>query len=114
MQTADVDTVQKVEVLKKEVKNMLLEAANQPQQQLKLISDIQRLGVAYHFEAEIDGEMKRMNDIYHELCGTKCKDDLHSVALCFRLLRQHGYNVSCGMSILVPATSLLVLVALYI
>ncbi|XP_074366670.1 sesquiterpene synthase Cop-like [Apium graveolens] len=92
--TPDADTVQKAEVLNKEVKNMLLEAASQPKQQLKLINDIQRLGVAYHFEPEIDGALKRMYDMYHELCGTKSKDELHMVALCFRLLRQHGYYVS--------------------
>ena len=96
MQTPDGDTVQKMEVLKKEVRKMLMEAAHLPREQLKLINDIQRLGVAYHFEVEIDGALKRLNDMYQELCGTKNKDDLNIVALCFRLLRQHGYNVSSG------------------
>nr|AZL40027.1 sesquiterpene synthase [Thapsia villosa var. laciniata] len=92
--TPDSDTVEKIQELKEKVKKMLLEAAHQPQQELKLINDIQRLGVAYHFEVEIDGALKRLNDTYQELCGTKNEDDLHIVALCFRLLRQHGYNVS--------------------
>ncbi|XP_074368916.1 sesquiterpene synthase Cop-like [Apium graveolens] len=65
--TPDEDTVQKIEVLKAEVKKMLLEAASQPQQQLKLIDDIQRLGLAYHFEAEIEAALKCMNDMYHGL-----------------------------------------------
>lgn len=89
--TPDEDTVQKIQVLKEQVKKMLLEAASQPQQQLKLIDDIQRLGVAYHFKVEIDTALQRMNDTYHELCRV---NDLNIVALCFRLLRQHGYNVS--------------------
>ncbi|XP_074368915.1 sesquiterpene synthase Cop-like [Apium graveolens] len=92
--TPDEDTVQKIEVLKAEVKKMLLEAASQAQQQLKLIDDIQRLGLAYHFEAEIEAALKCMNDMYHELCGGTNMNDLHFVALCFRLLRQQGYNVS--------------------
>ncbi|KAL8149836.1 hypothetical protein AgCh_006741 [Apium graveolens] len=100
--TPDEDTVQKIEVLKAEVKKMLLEAASQAQQQLKLIDDIQRLGLAYHFEAEIEAALKCMNDTYHELCGDTNMNDLHFVALCFRLLRQQGYNVSSGMSFLIP------------
>ncbi|XP_063940272.1 sesquiterpene synthase Cop-like [Daucus carota subsp. sativus] len=96
-ETPDSNTVEKIQELKEKVKKMLLEAAHQPQQELKLIDDIQRLGVAYHFEVEIDGALKRLNDIYQGLCGTKNKDDLNIVALCFRLLRQHGYNVSCDV-----------------
>ncbi|KAK1400105.1 Vetispiradiene synthase 1 [Heracleum sosnowskyi] len=93
--TPDEDTLQKIQVLKDEVKKMLLEAASQPQQQLKLIADIQRLGLAYHFQVEIDAALQRMNDAYHELCKvTNMQNDLHFVALCFRLLRQHCYNVS--------------------
>ena len=96
MQTPDSTMVEKIQELREKVKKMLLEAAHQPQQELKLIDDIQRLGVAYHFEVEIDGALKRLNDTYQELCGTKYEDDLHTLALCFRLLRQHGYNVSSG------------------
>lgn len=75
---------------------MLLAAAHQPQQQLKLINDIQRLGVAYHFEAEIEAALSKINDIYHEVCGSETEDGLHMIALCFRLLRQHGFNVPTG------------------
>ena len=58
--------------------------------QLKLIDAIQRLGVAYHFEKEIDEALEKY---YHH--GDH-DGDLDSVALRFRLLRQHGYDVSCG------------------
>ncbi|KAK1364303.1 hypothetical protein POM88_039864 [Heracleum sosnowskyi] len=64
-------------------------------EELTLFTDamLQRLGLAYHFEVEIDAELiKCMNDKYHELCGVKSMIDLHTVALCFRLLRQHGYS----------------------
>nr|BBE32331.1 germacrene D synthase [Chengiopanax sciadophylloides] len=83
----DANTEEHFHQLKEEVKKMLVEAA--PNQQLNLIDDIQRLGVAYHFEAEIDAALQRMNVIFQEN-----DDDLHTVSLRFRLLRQHGYNVS--------------------
>ncbi|KAL8132558.1 hypothetical protein AgCh_008155 [Apium graveolens] len=89
----DSDTEEKVQALKQEARKMLLAAAHQPQQQLKLINDFQRLGVAYHFEAEIEAALSKINDIYHEVCGSQTEDDLHMIALCFRLLRQHGFKV---------------------
>nr|BBE32337.1 beta-caryophyllene synthase [Eleutherococcus sieboldianus] len=83
----DANTKEHFRQLKEEVKKMLVDAA--PNQQLNLIDDIQRLGVAYQFEAEIDAALQRMNVIFQ---GND--DDLHTVSLRFRLLRQHGYNVS--------------------
>lgn len=90
----DHDTKQKIQELKEEVKKLLVAAAHQPDQQLKLIDDLQRLGVAYHFEAEINLALGNMNGVFSELFGTKSEDDLRIVALCFRLLRQQGYDVS--------------------
>lgn len=81
---------------------MLLEAAYQPQQQLKLIDDIQRLGLGYHYKVEINVALKRMNDMYHELCKVENMNDLQFVDLYFRLLRQHGYNVSSGTQVRIP------------
>nr|BBE38103.1 beta-cubebene synthase [Aralia elata] len=83
----DANTKEHIQQLKEEVKKMLAEAT--PNQLLNLIDDIQRLGVAYHFETEIDAALQRTNVIFQEN-----DDDLHTVSLCFRLLRQHGYNVS--------------------
>lgn len=96
MQIPDHDTKQKILELKEEVKKMLLAAAHQPDQQLKLIDDLQRLGVAYHFEAEINLALGNINGIFSELFGTESEYDLRMVALCFRLLRQQGYDVSSG------------------
>ncbi|WOG97605.1 hypothetical protein DCAR_0416946 [Daucus carota subsp. sativus] len=90
----DHDTERKIQELKEEVKEMLLSAAPQPNQQLKLIDDLQRLGLAYHFEAEINLALHDMNGIFSELFANKSEDDLRMVALCFRLLRQQGYDVS--------------------
>ncbi|XP_062005502.1 (-)-alpha-pinene synthase-like [Rosa rugosa] len=59
--------------------------------QMKLIDAMQRLGVAYHFETEIENALEHMQH-------TSVRDgDLYNVALGFRLLREHGYNVSSGI-----------------
>lgn len=58
--------------------------------QMKSIDAMQRLGIAYHFETEIEQALEHMHTTYvHD-------GDLYNVALGFRLLRQHGYNVSSG------------------
>ncbi|CAL5435351.1 unnamed protein product [Camellia sinensis] len=53
-----------------------------------MIDDLQRLGVFYHFEDEIKRGLDniRNDDKWNN-------EDLHSTALQFRLLRQHGYNI---------------------
>lgn len=77
----------------------MLSAGERSQQELiSLIDDIQRLGLSYHFEAEIDTLLQHLKERFGVYYGTKTDDDLHDVALCFRLLRQQGHNVSSGMS----------------
>ncbi|PIN02888.1 (-)-germacrene D synthase [Handroanthus impetiginosus] len=54
---------------------------------------IQRLGVGYHFEKEIDKYLQHI--LYEQIDITnELGSDLHTVALRFLLLRQHGYYVS--------------------
>ncbi|KAL8111151.1 sesquiterpene synthase Cop-like [Apium graveolens] len=88
------DTVEQLQGLKEEVKKMLVQTAEEPKLLINLIDDIQRLGVSYHFEAEIEAVLQHKSDVYHEFCAGEDVDDLHDVALCFRLLRQAGYKVS--------------------
>ncbi|KAL9671732.1 hypothetical protein QQ045_009303 [Rhodiola kirilowii] len=66
-------------------------------EQLELIDDLQRLGVAYHFEKEI---RTMLNKIYYTnyVCNDDDKSalddaDLHRTALACRLFRQHGFAV---------------------
>ncbi|KAK9091098.1 hypothetical protein Sjap_024275 [Stephania japonica] len=81
-----------VEKLKEKVRNILNEVQNEPSKQLSLIDALQRLGVAYHFETEIEEALGQMFD--GEIIQSFLqKKNLHDVALCFRLLRQQGYNV---------------------
>ncbi|CAK9149891.1 unnamed protein product [Ilex paraguariensis] len=77
--------------LKRHMK-MMLEKAEEPLDQLELVDNLQRLGVSYHFEDEIN----RVLEIIYNNNGSDDKwhkEDLYAAALRFRLLRQHGYNV---------------------
>ncbi|KAL6318343.1 hypothetical protein AAG906_039435 [Vitis piasezkii] len=70
-------------------------AAGNPSQLLNFIDAVQRLGVAYHFEREIEESLQHIYDRFHDADDTN--DDLYNIALRFRLLRQQGYNISCGI-----------------
>ncbi|KAL5972791.1 hypothetical protein ACLOJK_039597 [Asimina triloba] len=79
----------RVEELKGEVKSLMSNLRGSVQE-MELINDIQRLGVAYHFEKEIE---EALHSIYASY-SSSAYDDLWTVSLRFRLLRQEGYNVS--------------------
>ncbi|KAL2245369.1 UNVERIFIED_CONTAM: Germacrene-D synthase [Sesamum indicum] len=59
---------------------------------LELIDAIQRLGVGYHFEEEIDKSLQYIHDSYFKYSSED--NDIRTVALCFRLLRQQCYPAS--------------------
>lgn len=76
---------------------------------LNFIDSIQRLGVSYHFEHEIDRALHQIYDISTKDNNIISHDnDLHHVALLFRLLRQHGYRISSGMSLRITPNLILV------
>ncbi|KAG8386224.1 hypothetical protein BUALT_Bualt03G0126700 [Buddleja alternifolia] len=79
--------------LREDVRKVLVTTPDESLNKLELIDSIQRLGVAYHFEKEIDISLKCIYETYSE-CNGKQEDDLYIAALRFRLLRQHGYNLS--------------------
>nr|GMD75791.1 (-)-germacrene D synthase-like [Ipomoea batatas]GMD75793.1 (-)-germacrene D synthase-like [Ipomoea batatas] len=82
--------------LKEKVKNMLVGAPHICSQKLDLINNIQRLGVGYQFENEIEAILQHIFKVYYQLKVEKDEeDDLYAMSLRFRLLRQHGYHVSC-------------------
>ncbi|XP_042488090.1 valencene synthase-like, partial [Macadamia integrifolia] len=86
---------EQVEELKEEVRRMLMADANDPSKKLNLIDSLQRLGVAYHFEEEIEELLEKMQDTLPD-DGLDGYSHLYTIALWFRLLRQQGYNVSCN------------------
>ncbi|KAL3617313.1 hypothetical protein CASFOL_038858 [Castilleja foliolosa] len=86
----DVECLKRVSELMFQVEKMLDEEIT-VDQQLEFIDDLQRLGISYHF----DGKIKHiLNHIYDDDDQRFCfKKDLHSTALEFKILRQHGFSV---------------------
>ncbi|RDX58133.1 (-)-germacrene D synthase, partial [Mucuna pruriens] len=85
-----------VQLLKEDVRKMFVSFMdNDFVFKLNFIDSIQRLGVSYHFEHEIERTLHQIYEI-----STKDNniiahdDDLHCVALLFPLLRQHGYHIT--------------------
>ncbi|KAL0335050.1 UNVERIFIED_CONTAM: (-)-alpha-terpineol synthase [Sesamum radiatum] len=84
--------------LKVEVKKMLVQEKelSRVEELLELIDDLQRLGMSYHFEDEIN---QMLGCLYEQkyAWGTNNSEgkerNLHSTSLAFRLLRQHGFSV---------------------
>ncbi|KAG6432089.1 hypothetical protein SASPL_103662 [Salvia splendens] len=81
-----------IEELKEEARDMLMEKTT-PLNQLILIDTIERLGLAYLFETEIEHKLKQ---IKHDDDDLHCSD-LFTTALGFRLLRQHRHHISCDV-----------------
>ncbi|OMO72194.1 hypothetical protein COLO4_27753 [Corchorus olitorius] len=78
----------RLEELKQSAKK-LFDSTKEPRDQLDLINTIQRLGLAHHFEDEI-------KHVLSQLVHPDIADDLPTVALQFRLLRQNGFFVTTG------------------
>ncbi|XP_060214597.1 sesquiterpene synthase 12-like isoform X2 [Lycium barbarum] len=74
---------------------MLVETPDNSAQKLVLIETIQRLGVAYHFNNEIQTSIQNIFDTTSQLeSENNIDDNLYVVSLRFRLLRQQGHYMS--------------------
>ncbi|XP_073056421.1 germacrene A synthase-like [Primulina eburnea] len=84
--------------LREEVRKMVMAKESKMTDKIVLIDDIQRLGLSYHFEKEIEEQLEQ---IFHESSGSNFKAmenyDMFNTALLFRLFRQHGHNIPCGV-----------------
>nr|A0A348AUV5.1 RecName: Full=Valerianol synthase TPS1A; AltName: Full=Terpene synthase 1; Short=ChTPS1; AltName: Full=Terpene synthase 1a; Short=ChTps1a [Camellia hiemalis]BBC44636.1 valerianol synthase [Camellia hiemalis] len=82
-----------IEVLKEQVRSMVVAGGRKAAEQINLINVLERLGVSYHFEKEIEEQLEQLfakfedNEDY----------DLFTIALHFRIFRQHGYKMSCDV-----------------
>ncbi|KAH9651346.1 alpha-humulene/(-)-(E)-beta-caryophyllene synthase [Citrus sinensis] len=90
VETIDDATQEQHAALKQEVRRMITTTANKLAHKLHMIDSVQRLGVAYHFEKEIEDELGKVS---HDLD----RDDLYVVSLRFRLFRQQGVKISCDV-----------------
>ncbi|XP_058195793.1 valerianol synthase TPS8-like [Rhododendron vialii] len=85
-----------VEVLKEEVKDMLIAVKGKPAEKMVLIDALERLGVSYLFEKEIEELLEHMFSNFEEYSRV-FEDNLFMVSLHFRVFRQHGYSLSSGV-----------------
>uniref|UniRef100_A0A2N9IXM4 Terpene synthase N-terminal domain-containing protein n=1 Tax=Fagus sylvatica TaxID=28930 RepID=A0A2N9IXM4_FAGSY len=82
------DRVKKVE---EDVMSMINNENADLLETLELIDDVQRLGLGYRFEKDITRVLENFaSGCYNE----RVEKSLHATALSFRLLRQHGFEVS--------------------
>ncbi|KAL2895159.1 Sesquiterpene synthase, partial [Bienertia sinuspersici] len=84
---------EEAKVLQQYVRKELLAVVKDPKKRLIYIDAIERLGVAYHFEEEIEANLQNFHN--NEYDDAFYKDDLQYVSLQFRILRQRGFYVSC-------------------
>lgn len=89
------DNARRMEKLTEDVKQLIYMKKGM-EEQLQLIDHLQQLGVAYHFKEDIKDAL---GTIYGsvEKVNMLLKDNLHATALMFRLLREHGFDVSEGV-----------------
>ncbi|KAI0492365.1 hypothetical protein KFK09_026636 [Dendrobium nobile] len=92
MPSSEIEKIKKrIDELKDVIKKQLRDA-NDLLQSLEMIDAIHHLGVAYHFELEINDALKKIHrDGFEE------SEDLHTIALGFRLLRQQRFPISADI-----------------
>ncbi|CAJ2652662.1 unnamed protein product [Trifolium pratense] len=91
----DQNIVAQIETRKSDVRNMLVSKIEKPLAKVHLIDSIIRLGLSYHFEDVIEEVLQHIYDDYVKNGEiTNFEDNLCSLAVLFRLLRQQGLYVS--------------------
>uniref|UniRef100_A0A2C9U3Q6 Terpene synthase N-terminal domain-containing protein n=1 Tax=Manihot esculenta TaxID=3983 RepID=A0A2C9U3Q6_MANES len=86
-----------VEALKETVYDILLRKSTGGLiDNIEFINLLHCLGVSYHFENEIENQLHHIFIALQEQLDDD-KYDLYAVALVFRILRQHGYKISCDV-----------------
>ncbi|PHU17547.1 hypothetical protein BC332_13242 [Capsicum chinense] len=84
---------QEIEVLKEETRSMLLATRGKLAETFNLIDVIERLGIAHHFEKEIDEIFDQIYNENSNFEGDDYNDELFTCALQFRLLGIHEEDI---------------------
>ncbi|KAJ4718974.1 Sesquiterpene synthase [Melia azedarach] len=79
-------TREEYEELKQDVRRLITANTNEQVKKLHLIDTVQRLGIAYLFEKEIEGELEKIHDDLY--IDSDNVHDVYTVSLAFRLMRQ--------------------------
>ncbi|GFP81463.1 vetispiradiene synthase 1 [Phtheirospermum japonicum] len=85
-----------IDLLKEKVRHMIVANDKKLQEKLILIDTIERLGLSYHFEKEIQEQLQLTFNGYSKI-ENKESHDLFITALQFRLLRQHALDAPSGV-----------------
>ncbi|KAK9041661.1 hypothetical protein V6N11_016751 [Hibiscus sabdariffa] len=102
----DMDDITRSEYqeLKEQVRRMLVTSLDDnPSQKLDLIDAVQRLGVDYHFDKEIEDALQIIH--LHHCNHTQIDDDLYTTAVRFLLLREHGFHVDSQTKVDYPLST---------
>jgi hypothetical protein len=94
LQELDQNIETQIETLKYNVRKMLVSKSEKPLEKVHLIDSICRLGLSYHFEHEIEQVLQHIHNNYVENGEITIQDNLCSLAMLFRLLRQQGLHIS--------------------
>lgn len=85
---------EKAEQLKRDVRRMFVDGSDMSVAETVILVDaLQRLSIANHFQEEIGDALSR---VHCQDLEFGMSNELHIVALRFRLLRQHGFGISAG------------------
>ncbi|XP_042378671.1 terpene synthase 10-like isoform X2 [Zingiber officinale] len=82
----------RMRLLKERIRKVMWEE-KEVEEQLRLIDQLQQLGVAYHFRKDIADSLTALHASLEDL-SWKFGDSLHASALLFRLLRQNNLSIS--------------------
>ncbi|WCJ20871.1 Terpenoid cyclases/Protein prenyltransferases superfamily protein [Euphorbia peplus] len=85
-----------VEEFKEHVKDMLIQSTKDVIDNIEFIELLCRLGLSYHFDSEIDQQLSFIFTLLPSLVERN-DYDLYTTALLFRILRQHGFKMSCNV-----------------
>ncbi|XP_027911647.1 tricyclene synthase EBOS, chloroplastic-like [Vigna unguiculata] len=86
----------RAKMLQEEVRRMIKDESSDIWHKLELINDVKRLGLSYHYDKEIAEALLWFHSSAR-FNATIVNRSLHETAMCFRLLREYGYDVNADI-----------------